>query len=365
MINYLKKILLYLILFIILYLFLNFISTKFNNRVEKKLLINDQINYLITRYYNKFNHLRDLNDKRYEYEENINNLIFSVINPFNDSNKLNILISGDSWAVGPIVHKKLLIMLKKFLVNNNIGLITSGVSSFSPSLMSAQLDVLNQDYDIFPNVIISFIDQTDIGDEICRYKSKRIFTKGKVNVKAFNKEDAMAGHVYLYDFLLKDFNIFKSKNNNLIKSYNYFFNRVNFVISKKKANKCGFEKVMSYVKNTPSKKDIKYFKSVVDQYIQNVFYNYEDLNQLILISHPHRDHILNKYKFDISEIVLSSVENSKNRDRILVIKTLDFIDKKNLNDFYDNKEDSTGSHLSKDYYRSFILKILERISQTN
>ncbi len=51
-------------------------------------------------------------------------------------------------------------------------MINGGIASFSPTPMKIQLDLLNQDFDLKPDVIISFIDQTDIGDELCRYKSK-------------------------------------------------------------------------------------------------------------------------------------------------------------------------------------------------
>ena len=40
--------------------------------------------------------------------------------------------------------------------------------------MNLQLDVLEQDFKIFPDVIIAYIDQTDIGDENCRYKNNKI-----------------------------------------------------------------------------------------------------------------------------------------------------------------------------------------------
>ena len=48
-----------------------------------------------------------------------------------------------------------------------IGLINSGTTSYSPSLMQIQFDILEKDFNIKPNIIISYIDQTDIGDELC------------------------------------------------------------------------------------------------------------------------------------------------------------------------------------------------------
>ena len=44
--------------------------------------------------------------------------------------------------------------------------------------MNLQLDVLQEDFQIFPAIVIAYIDQTDIGDEICRYKNNKIYKNG-------------------------------------------------------------------------------------------------------------------------------------------------------------------------------------------
>ena len=40
--------------------------------------------------------------------------------------------------------------------------------------MKLQYEILKSFFDINPNIVIAYIDQTDIGDEICRYKTKDI-----------------------------------------------------------------------------------------------------------------------------------------------------------------------------------------------
>ena len=37
--------------------------------------------------------------------------------------------------------------------------------------MTSQLDILQREFEIIPNIIIVIIDQTDIGDELYRYKN--------------------------------------------------------------------------------------------------------------------------------------------------------------------------------------------------
>ena len=41
--------------------------------------------------------------------------------------------------------------------------------------MKLQYEILKKDFNIHPDIVIAYIDQTDIGDEICRYKKKRYF----------------------------------------------------------------------------------------------------------------------------------------------------------------------------------------------
>ena len=44
--------------------------------------------------------------------------------------------------------------------------------------MNLQLDVLEQDFKITPNIVIAYVDQSDIGDENCRYKNNKIYENG-------------------------------------------------------------------------------------------------------------------------------------------------------------------------------------------
>ncbi len=40
--------------------------------------------------------------------------------------------------------------------------------------MNVQFNILENDFDIKPNVVIVYVDQTDIGDEFCRYRNLRV-----------------------------------------------------------------------------------------------------------------------------------------------------------------------------------------------
>ena len=69
-------------------------------------------------------------------------------------------------------------LVQNFKSEKKIGFVNAGVGSYSPSLMSVQLDVLEEDFKIFPSIIIAYIDQTDIGDENCRYKNNKTYKNG-------------------------------------------------------------------------------------------------------------------------------------------------------------------------------------------
>ena len=45
--------------------------------------------------------------------------------------------------------------------------------------MTVQFQILKENFNISPSVVIAIIDQTDIGDELCRYRSKIKFDNNK------------------------------------------------------------------------------------------------------------------------------------------------------------------------------------------
>ena len=45
-----------------------------------------------------------------------------------------------------------------FSEENNVGLINAGVGSYSPSLMNLQIDILEKDFNIYPNIILAYFD---------------------------------------------------------------------------------------------------------------------------------------------------------------------------------------------------------------
>ena len=188
--NYIKNIILFfgsiLISFFLVYLIVLLwvsISQKYisdNNFINK-----EELNFH-RNYSNKVHHLRG----KHFIKENIKKeeYLFTEVSKYS-KNKINFLIQGDSWAEylsTKNLSKKTLNEIAKI---NKIGLINAGIASFSPSPMTVQFQILKENFNISPSVVIAIIDQTDIGDELCRYRSKIKFDNNKKkNVYRTRKE---------------------------------------------------------------------------------------------------------------------------------------------------------------------------------
>ena len=119
-------------------------------------------------YSNKLHHLRYPSTEKEKTE-----YLFTVINDFSNE-KQNILLQGDSWieilTQPSYGNSKALDFIKKISKRNDWGLISAGITSFSPTLIKLQLEILEKDFYIKPDTIVAFFDQTDIGDENCCIK---------------------------------------------------------------------------------------------------------------------------------------------------------------------------------------------------
>ena len=172
---------------IILIYFLLFVYTFFNfdNEFKYRFKSLENLNFH-EKYSKKIHHIREESALSLLFKEpQVEDLLFSTINKF-EKNKINVLIQGDSWmeqltSMGDQNFVSLN-LVKKFGDKKKIGFINGGTGSYSPSLMNLQLDVLEEDFFIFPNIVVAYIDQTDIGDEICRYKNNKVFENGNLKL---------------------------------------------------------------------------------------------------------------------------------------------------------------------------------------
>ena len=316
---------------IVLCYFLFFLNIHFKHLHKHPFLFKsiDTLNFN-KHYYNKLHHLRDL-DGRWENNDKPENYLFSIINKFS-INTDNILLQGDSWMQGlNSRYKKSFNLINNFTKKNNIGLINAGVGSFSPSLMQIQYGILEEDFNIKPNVVIAYIDQTDIGDELCRYKDKRVYDKNNVLIAV--KKENYSRAVYDYGKIFFISEVMLLYDSTLIRSFKLtnFFIKYEFLrlIEKSKSikkfgwkkrdvSKCHIPDILKYLIKS-SNNEIYYFKDRVIDYI-NFLLSKEYIEKIVLVTFPHHNHIFsyitseNKKKYytvNVSNIIETIAKNNK------------------------------------------------------
>lgn len=310
----------------ILFILYNFFNYK---NIENKFFLNQEILEFHKKYSLQLHHTRTtdstkiielLNDNHSIPLEELNmsfnkkikdknELLYNVINFSNSDNA--ILIQGDSWVEQFNFYLDSFNRLKNFAENNNYKVINAGISSFSPSLMDVQFKILESDFKIKPKYVVAYIDQTDVGDELCRYKNNKVFDDTDKLILV--RPDI---HEFPIQWKMTELNF--SKDNKFTKSFeltNFYFNQyfskaTNKILKyfNKGINYCTYDQIQSYLIQN-KKKDISYFRSSLELYI-NTLLEKNYIDKIILISFPHKQHF-NKdkeygeieYKFNVSDLI--------------------------------------------------------------
>jgi hypothetical protein len=322
-------------------------------------------------YSKKVHHLRPEHLLRQFSDTNLldkkKGLLFNKLN--NSTSDKIILFQGDSWFEQINGFQK----VKDYLANTqkNIKIINAGISSYSPSLMNVQFNILENDFDIKPDVIVVYVDQTDIGDEFCRYRNLRVLDETGNLIKVPYEDFPIHKDPFnLHEILI--FSEIELKNNSkIIKTQKYLnykviksLNRIKKQYQKKiKKNypfeKCGWRKMVNYLKS-PNQAAINHFEYVLKEYFKKLNRK-KYLKKIFVVTHPHKLHLTTppEYKVDVSYIV----------ERVLLdfskINHINFseIISKNPN-FYKDEEGWMWdkSHLKETNYFIFIKKILKIVN---
>ncbi len=185
-------------------------------------------------------------------------------------------------------------------------MINGGIASFSPTPMKIQIDILKQDFDIKPDIVITFIDQTDIGDELCRYKSKLI--KDNQNQIIGIKREKDTGAVFDYSKYYKFSEIInQNKVFEPIFVTNYYFEKFfkETLYKLRKLNDqsylCKFNDISKYLYNITDE-ERKYFEETLLNYVEKLN-NDEKIKKIFIISFPHKKHMNNSYKINVSNLI--------------------------------------------------------------
>ena len=361
------------ILSIFLLYFLFLIKISFENHEKAPYLFTtiDKLNFH-KNYSKKLHHLRD-SDGKWEINENYANYLFSTINEFSNKSN-NILLMGDSWMEQVSSNKDSNYLMQTFATENNFGIINAGVTSFSPSLMNIQFKILEKDFNFKPNVVVIYIDQTDIGDELCRYKDKRILDNNGKLIAVENEKFSRATYDYTKLYNISEI---KLSNNSQIKKnikLTNFFIKYSFFrfIEKTKSikkhgwknkeiSKCRFNEIQKYLIYS-NDNEINYFSDRIYEFI-NFLNNREYIEKIIFVTFPHKGHLFGHvnednrkvyYEINVSNIINKIINNNNNIKHI------------NFSELFFNKEikldeksfikNDPGSHLKEEYHANIFVK---------
>ena len=308
---------------------------------------------------NKIN-FNELNNYIIKEDENY---FYSIINRFNKKNKENILIQGDSWAE-IAQQNEINKFLKKYSLSNDVGLINAGISSYSPSPMASQLFILRKEFNINPTILITIIDQTDIGDELYRYRSldKKSFSPILTNLH--------------YNFYKKVINDFEKTNISFFKliqyAKSYFilnkkiykldnFNTLKIISKKTKAKIFGVPIVLSPLRFGVNEFEKNIIKKRINNYI-NIALRDNNLKKIYFVTHPHLNHLSfleGKYILNIADLIDEVILSSNQSDLLKHINFSKLNKSINPNIFL---KDDDFSHLTLEAYKNYYYpSILDKI----
>ena len=356
-----KNNLFYLILFIIFFSILELLATNLINTIKDHHLIIKSKNFYKSKkltnefkeYLNLIPYIDDsVKFKKYIDEKSSKDLFYYTFKEFSKENTENILIQGDSWAAA--ANKNIISNnLKNYVSKKRLGLINAGKISYSISPMNVQLDILLKKFNLRPSKVIAIIDQTDIGDELHRYQSLSVsnleLTDTRISFEFKDKffkilESEKLG-IFKIFILSKEFwnSRYIQFDRNIIRTINYCFKRLFYLVT-------NTQTVLAPLKYGISDQERKIIEARFTKYINFVFDN--NVKKLIFVSHPHKNHLKNNYKINISSIIDSSINKSKFKSRIIHINF-----NKKFEEIYSNyqidqifiKEDPT-SHLQNETY---------------
>ncbi|OUX38369.1 MAG: hypothetical protein CBE33_01045 [Candidatus Pelagibacter sp. TMED273] len=348
----------YIFIFIFYFIYLD---NNFNKTFKHSQTIN-----FYKKYINTIEHLRyedDYLSKKMESE-----LVFNFIKK--DSNKNIILFQGDSWMYQLNKNQSTKNILKKYLTRFT-KIVNGGTSSYSPSLMYKQFQILEKDYDIKPKVLVIYIDQTDMGDELCRYKNLIKYDQnGKLESIGAEKYPYYRGVFNLQEKIILS-EIDQKKVNRLFKTQlliNYKAKKalermkkkfVLMFIDSSRYKKCRWQVIENYKKQL-SKDDRSYLINIFQEYFLYLI-GKDFIEKIFVVTHPHKLQLTTDSEpIDISDIISETIIKLPKISHINFSKILE--NNKNFYQDYQTIWSNDNIHLNDKNYDIFIKKIVTEIN---
>ena len=371
-----------------------FIHTFFNlhNEFQDNFKSLENLNFH-EKYSKKVHHIRQEKVLDWLWKKpKVEDMMFTTINKLEDK-ELIVLIQGDSFMEqltnssyykqdtnvelltnGEEPKNISVELVQKFKSKKKVGFVSGGTGSYSPSLMNLQLDVLEQDFKILPNIIIAYVDQSDIGDEYCRYKNHRFYENGVL--KSIQPEShLMWRETFNYSEIYGKSKIRLKNNSKILQTF--FLTNFNFKygfvksstrlyrkyistnkVDKEKLTKCYWGTIEKYlIKHHDT--ETEYFKDQVKKYLENMKKK-EHIEKIFFVTFPHKKNFNKTYKLNVSDVIESVVKDEKIVTHINFSKIL--LNDNNFN--YENIYLNDGIHLNRDNHANlFMKKILDELSK--
>ena len=284
-----------------------------------------------------------------------------------DSDNL-VWILGDSWGDGLKEHEA-----KEQTISKNIrqshSLRIIGAASFSPLLMNLAYRARVEKTNRTPDTVVIFIDQTDIGDDYCRYRPYVLRSKsGRLAGVSRNNTLELRGGAALNTHykVLNDWNsgfgyLIKTKLNSWLTSS----------MGAPGITDCQYDDIMAFQKgellspNGSKTLDYStYFKSNVENFTDEIISDNPNTN-IILISHDWAQHSLKESNPNYLSNNISSILkefNNNNQVSHFHLKTSDYLPSLDIKDIYNYPEDRF-SHLKN--YSTLSRFIADKINLIN
>jgi len=371
-----------------------FIHTFFNlhNEFQENFKSLENLNFH-EKYSKKVHHIRQEKVLDWLWKKpKVEDMMFTTINKLEDK-ELIVLIQGDSFMeqltnssyYKQDTNMELLTngekpknisveLVQKFKSKKKVGFVSGGTGSYSPSLMNLQLDVLEQDFKILPNIVIAYVDQSDIGDENCRYKNHRFFENGVL--KSIQPEShLMWRETFNYSEIYEKSKISLKNKSKILQTffltnfkfkYGFVKSSIRFYrkyistnkVDKEKLTKCYWGTIEKYlIKHHDT--ETEYFKDQVKKYLENMKKK-EHIEKIFFVTFPHKKNFNKTYKLNVSDVIESIVKDEKIVTHINFSKIL--LNDNNFN--YENIYLNDGIHLNGDNHANiFMKKILDELSK--
>ena len=256
----------------------------------------------IKKYTKRLHHIRHHYQDYYKKERKPSNLLFSEEVNYKKKAKISFLFLGDSWFEQLISYSSSRAFVKNFFENKKINYTNAGISSYSPTLMAIQYKIIKNEFKIDPDYIVVYIDQTDFGDELCRYKKNKYYSVDNNELIGVNPD------LIKIPKLIRISEISSSNNIKIIKDikiFNFFLNLKYQLIKNKilKLNKkdkrfygCSAKQILSYLMSS-SDEDLNYFNASIKFFLDQLNNN-QKVKKILLVSFPHRNQLTSVKNFD-------------------------------------------------------------------